>query len=53
MWAWGFNVFACVVRGLQCDGVWCGVVCFVCVCVMCLRVMCCEMLYGMFLCVSV
>ena len=39
-------MFACFVCGLQCDGVWCGVDCFVCLCVMRLRVMCCEMLSG-------
>ena len=33
MWAWGFNVFACAVCEVLCDGVWCGVVWFVCSCV--------------------
>ena len=33
VWAWGFNVFACFVCGLLCDGVWCGAFCFVCPCV--------------------
>ena len=46
MWACMFNVFACFVCGLQRDGVWCGVICFVCLCVLCLREMYCEMLYG-------
>ena len=49
MWAWGFKAFACFVCALQCDGVWCGVMCFVCLCVLCLRVMYCEMLYGVLL----
>ena len=49
MWAWGFNVCACFVRGLLCDGVWCGVVSFVCSCVfMCLRVMYCVVKCGLF-----
>ena len=34
----GGNVIACFVCGLRCDGVWCGVVCFVCLCVLCVCV---------------
>ena len=30
----GFTVFACFVCELLCDGVWCGVICFVCSCVL-------------------
>ena len=46
MWAWGFNVLACFVCELVCDGVWCGVVFCPCNYCMCLRVMYCVMLCG-------